>query len=116
MTKDFSQLFAACGITEKEFSKYFKAIGDPTRQKILAFLSLGEKTVSEIVKAVGHTQPTISRHLAVLKNAQIVIDERKGRCVCYALNKTIIRQCCISLCNCLNINDMDGDDEKKEEK
>ena len=106
--KDFKAIFALCGMDEKNFSTYFKAFGDSTRQKILAHLSRGERTVSEIVAAVGFSQPTISRHLSILKSAGIVIDERRGKNVLYALNKELIRRCCMGFCSCLDIDHLTG--------
>ncbi|MCP4631379.1 MAG: winged helix-turn-helix transcriptional regulator [candidate division Zixibacteria bacterium] len=104
MAEDFKKIFIACGIDQKKFSKFFKAFGDPTRQKILAFLSISDRTVTEIVDAIGYSQPTISRHLSVLKNADIVADRREGRSIYYSLNKDIIRQCCVGFCDCLNVD------------
>ncbi|MBE9485723.1 MAG: winged helix-turn-helix transcriptional regulator [Chloroflexi bacterium] len=62
---------------EKTYSKYFKAFGDPTRLRILALLSAKEPTVNEIVGAVALSQPTVSRHLALLREAGVVIDRRE---------------------------------------
>jgi DNA-binding transcriptional ArsR family regulator len=86
---------------EKTFSKYFKAFGDPTRLRIIALLSAKEMTVNEIVKAVGLSQPNVSRHLALLREADVVIDRRQAQQVFYSLNKGSIETCCQDFCCCL---------------
>jgi len=87
----------------KKYSRYFKAFGDPSRLKILGLLAAAELTVTEIVKAVGLSQPTVSRHLAVLRDADLVVDRRDGQRVYYLLNKNSVTSCCSGLCNCLEI-------------
>lgn len=90
-------------MNEKAYSKYFKAFGDPTRLRILALLAGGELTVNKIVKAVGLSQPTISRHLSILREAEIVVDRRDGQQVFYSLNKVSVESCCSGFCDCLSI-------------
>jgi len=92
-----------CEIDEKAYSKYFKAFGDPSRLKILALLSNGEMTVNDIVKAMDLSQPTVSRHLAVLREAEVVIDRRDGQRVFYSLNRDNVESCCAGFCDCLMI-------------
>lgn len=88
---------------EKYFSKLFKAFSDHSRIRILQTLSSGEKSVGEIARAVGMAQPTVSRHLAILRGAEVVIDRRDGKQVFYSLNKGIVGSCCTGFCNCLEI-------------
>lgn len=66
-------------------------------------MSAKELTVNEIVSAVGLSQPTISRHLALLREAGVVIDRREGQKVYYSLNKKSVQGCCVGFCNCLEI-------------
>ena len=66
-------------------TKVFKALSDPTRQRILQLLEKGRLSVGEIVDHFPLSQPTISRHLAVLREASLVLDERHGQRVLYRL-------------------------------
>lgn len=91
------------GMNEKSMTRYFRAFGDPSRFKILKLLSAKEMTVGEIVKEVGLSQPTVSRHLALLRDAEIVIDRRDGQQVYYSLNKKAVTICCTGFCDCLAI-------------
>ena len=65
---------------------FFKALGHPTRLWIVEQLADGEHCVCEFVEAVGNEFPTISRHLSVLKDAGVVIDERRGKSIYYRLS------------------------------
>lgn len=70
--------------------KFFKAISDKTRRSILLLLETRELNVSEIVAQFHLSQPTISRHLAVLRGANLVTDRRQGQHVIYRLNITVL--------------------------
>jgi DNA-binding transcriptional ArsR family regulator len=72
--------------TERQATKVFKALSDATRQEILRLLESHQRTVGEIVGNFNLSQPTISRHLSVLKEADLVFDQRQGQNVIYRLN------------------------------
>lgn len=72
--------------TNRKMTKVFKALADGTRQEILQLLEEQPFTVGEIVAKFNLSQPTISRHLSVLKEAGLVIDERRGQNVIYQLD------------------------------
>lgn len=69
-----------------------KAIGDPTRREILDLLKVGQKTAGEIGQHFDATGATISHHLSVLKNAGLIIDEKKGKFIYYELNMTVFEE------------------------
>jgi ArsR family transcriptional regulator, arsenate/arsenite/antimonite-responsive transcriptional repressor len=71
---------------ERQMTKVFKALSDGTRQEILRLLEENQRTVGEIVGNFNLSQPTISRHLSVLKEADLVVDQRQGQNVIYRLN------------------------------
>lgn len=85
---DTHSLVAAA--TDRRMVKFFKALSDSTRQNILRLLDDKERTVSEIVSNFNLSQPTISRHLAVLKEAELVMDRRQGQNVFYSLNDDVL--------------------------
>ena len=70
----------------RQMTKFFKALSDGTRQEILRLLEGKQRTVGEIVGNFNLSQPTISRHLSVLKEADLVVDQRQGQNVIYRLN------------------------------
>src|SRR5215203_4117920 len=75
---------------ERHLTKVFKALSDGTRQEILRLLEGRQRTVGEIVGNFNLSQPTISRHLSVLKEADLVVDQRQGQNVIYRLNDSAL--------------------------
>ncbi len=66
-------------------AKIVKAMAHPTRLFIVDALSGGEKCVCELTEMVGADMSTISKHLAILKNAGIIRDSKRGAWVWYKL-------------------------------
>jgi DNA-binding transcriptional ArsR family regulator len=69
----------------------FKALSDPTRRKILELLSEKDMSAGEIADCFNITKPSISHHLNILKNADLVLAERKGQNTIYSLNTTVFQ-------------------------
>ena len=58
----------------------FKSLSDPTRRAIFERLCWeGEQTVAALTAEAGISQPSVSKHLAVLKQAGLVLDRHQGR-------------------------------------
>lgn len=70
----------------------FKALGDETRREILRLLARGDMTAGEIARSFTLSRPTISHHLHILKEAGLVLEEKKGQYVIYSLNMTVFQQ------------------------
>ena len=62
-----------------------KALSHPTRLFIVDELSNGERCVCELTGMIGDDMSTVSKHLAVLKNAGIIADDKRGNQVFYSL-------------------------------
>ncbi|MGN6711929.1 autorepressor SdpR family transcription factor [Anaerocolumna jejuensis] len=69
----------------------FKALSDSTRRKILELLSEKDMNAGEIADYFNISKPSISHHLAILKNADLISDERKGQNIVYTLNTTVFQ-------------------------
>lgn len=69
----------------KAQAQMFKALAHPGRLLMVEELSRGERCVCELAELVGFEMPTVSRHLAQLKHAGIVDDEKRGAQVFYRL-------------------------------
>ena len=63
------------------FQETFRALSDPTRRAILEKLRGGRLTAGQIANGFQMTGATISHHLSLLKEADLVRDEKQGRCV-----------------------------------
>lgn len=70
----------------------FQALSDPTRREILRMLRQNDLTAGEIADHFQITRPSISHHLSILKNANLVIDERKGQFISYSLNTSVLEE------------------------
>jgi DNA-binding transcriptional ArsR family regulator len=74
-------------------AQIFKAMAHPTRLFIMDELARrGEKCVCELTEMIGVDMSTVSRHLAVLKGAGIVQDEKRGSMVYYRLRLECVPQ------------------------
>jgi ArsR family transcriptional regulator len=67
-------------------SRVLKAMAHPTRLFIIDELSRGERCVAELTAMVGADVSTVSKHLAVLKGAGILSDDKRGPQVFYRLH------------------------------
>lgn len=56
-----------------------RALADPTRCKILELLREGSRSVSELAQHFSMSRPAISKHLAILRDAELVASKRQGR-------------------------------------
>lgn len=65
----------------------FAVIAESTRREILVSLCNGDKAVGELVEELAASQPTISKHLKVLREAQLVSMRAQGQKRYYALNR-----------------------------
>ena len=69
-----------------------KALADPTRREILNLLKSGRKTAGEISEHFDITAAAISRHLSVLKDADLIDDTRDGKYIIYELNASVLEE------------------------
>jgi len=72
-------------LTSKELTRVARALGNPARVAILEFLRDGEQCVCRIQPEIGLDMSTVSRHLAQLRDAGLIEDERRGAKVFYRL-------------------------------
>jgi ArsR family transcriptional regulator len=66
--------------------KIYKALAEVNRRKIIYWLGLGELNVGSIVKKMNLSQATVSNHLSVLRKAELVSYQIKGKERIYKLN------------------------------
>jgi ArsR family transcriptional regulator len=71
----------------KSYEKIFKALGDKTRLRIINMLMQNSMCVCEITSILPFSQSTVSGHLKVLRDAEILNDNKDGLWVVYSLNK-----------------------------
>lgn len=69
-----------------------KALSDPTRREILNMLKKGTLSAGEIGDAFPISGAAISRHLSVLKDADLIRDKRDGKFIYYELNASVLEE------------------------
>ena len=69
-----------------------KALDDPIRREILGLLKKGRLSAGEITDQFDITGAAISRHLSVLKDADLVRDTREGKFIYYELNTSVLEE------------------------
>lgn len=69
-----------------------KALSDPIRREILGFLKSGRLSAGEIGEKFPVSGAAISKHLAVLKEADLVRDIRAGKFIYYELNASVLEE------------------------
>ena len=85
-----------------------KALSDPTRREILRLLKTGRLSAGELGGHFDMTAAAVSRHLAVLKEADLIRDTRQGKFIIYELNATVLEEVLLWL------KDLKGDDDHVE--
>jgi ArsR family transcriptional regulator len=69
----------------KDFLKIMKALSDSNRLRIIAMLKERELCVCEITDVLQLATSTVSKHLSILKEADIITDEKDGKWVNYKI-------------------------------
>ena len=69
-----------------------KALSDPIRRQILDMLKPGRLSAGEIAEAFPVSGAAVSKHLSVLKEADLIRDDREGKFIYYELNTSVLEE------------------------
>ena len=69
-----------------------RALADPIRREILNLLKKGRLSAGEITEHFSVTGASISRHLSVLKEADLIYDTREGKFIFYEINTSVLEE------------------------
>ena len=69
-----------------------KALSDPIRREILTLLKAGRMSAGEIAERFPVSGAAVSKHLAVLKEADLIRDAREGKFIFYTLNASVLEE------------------------
>lgn len=69
-----------------------RALADPIRREILNLLKKGRLSAGEITEHFSVTGASISRHLSVLKEADLIFDTREGKFIFYEINTSVLEE------------------------
>ena len=87
-----------------------RALADPIRREILHLLAGGKRSAGEIADHFPVTAAAISRHLSVLREADLIRDRREGKFIFYELNASVLEEIL------LWVTDLKGDTNHDETK
>ena len=85
-----------------------RALSDPTRREILQMLKKGAMSAGDLAAKFDMSAAAVSRHLAVLKEAELVRDKREGKFIYYTLNASVLEEIL------LWVKDLRGEDDHVE--
>ena len=74
------------------FQETIHALSDPCRREILNLLKQGRLSAGEIAEHFPVTAAAVSRHLSVLKQADLIRDKREGKFIFYELNTSVLEE------------------------
>lgn len=92
----------------------FTALGHPLRRQVMAMLRKGPKTSGELAEAFEASWPTVSRHLNVLKDADLISAERQGTSILYRANTSVLEDAAASILALVGRDNGDDEDDYKE--
>lgn len=72
--------------------KVFKALSDETRREILKLLNKQDLSAGDISNHFDMSKPSISKHLDILRDAELISSEKKGQFVIYSINTSVIQE------------------------
>lgn len=72
--------------------KTLKALSDPIRREILNLLKSGRMSAGDIAGHFPVTDASVSRHLSVLKDADLIRDTREGKFIFYDINTSVLEE------------------------
>ena len=88
----------------------FYALDNPIRREIIEMLKWNSMSAGEIASHFAISAPSVSRHLDVLKKADIIVAERRGTTLLYSLNLSVLQESLMEIIKLLRV------DEKEEKK
>ena len=87
-----------------------KALSDPIRREILNLLKSGPMAAGDIAAKFDVTGAAVSRHLSVLRDAELIRDKRDGKFIFYELNASVLEEIM------LWITDLKGENDHAEKE
>lgn len=87
------------GVKKMGLQQTLKALADPVRREILDMLRGGRMSAGDITEKFSITGAAISRHLSVLKHADLIRDKREGKFIFYEINVSVLEETMLWLTN-----------------
>lgn len=85
----------------------YKALADPTRRKVLQLLRERDMSAGELAEHFDSAWPTLSRHFAILREAQLIQGEKRGASIIYSLNVSVLEEALLGMMEMFQITGTD---------
>ncbi|MDQ3249279.1 MAG: autorepressor SdpR family transcription factor [Chloroflexota bacterium] len=93
-------------------TKVYKALADPTRRKILQLLREQNMTAGDLADHFTSAKPTLSRHFAVLREADLIQGDKQANTIIYRLNLSVLEEALLSMMETFKIEQRGNNDEQ----
>ena len=90
------------------YGETFKALSDPIRRQILTMLKKGRMSAGDISACFDISQASVSYHLKLLKEADLIFEEREKNFIYYSLNASVIEEVMLWLADLKGEKDVKG--------
>lgn len=94
------------------FSDVYKALADPTRRRVLQLLRERDMSAGELAEQFDSAWPTLSRHFAILREADLIEGEKRGASIIYSLNVSVLEETLLGMMEMFQIDRGDRDAEQ----
>ena len=84
-------------------SGVFKALADPTRRRVLQLLKDGPMSAGDLADPFAVSKATMSAHFAVLREAGLIVAEKQGKSVIYALRISVLEDALLGFADGLGL-------------
>jgi DNA-binding transcriptional ArsR family regulator len=84
-------------------STVFKALADPTRRRVLELLRQQPMSAGDLAAHFDVSKPTMSAHFAVLREANLVVSEKRGKSVVYQLQMSVLEDALLAFAKALDL-------------
>ena len=85
----------------------YKALADPTRRRVLQLLRERDMSAGELAEQFDSSWPTLSRHFAILREADLIQGEKQGASIIYSLNVSVLEEALLGMMAMFQI-DLEG--------
>lgn len=82
----------------------YKALADPTRRRVLQLLRERDMSAGELAEQFDSAWPTLSRHFAVLREADLIQGEKQGASIIYSLNVSVLEEALLGMMEMFQID------------
>lgn len=92
-------------------SDVYRALADPTRRRVLQLLRERDMSAGELAEQFDSAWPTLSRHFAILREADLIQGEKRGASIIYSLNVSVLEEALLGMMEMFQIDRSDRDAE-----